>query len=69
MLVVIMKLEISKGQVNSLRQLIKSNIKYDNVHGKITIDDNDILKVIMRSLQVSNIKSITDLEVISEKRN
>ena len=64
-----MKLEISKGQVNSLRQLIKSNIKYDNVHGKITIDDNDILKVIMRSLQVSNIKSITDLEVISEKRN
>jgi hypothetical protein len=53
-----MKLEITKGQLNSLRHLILSNLKYDKNHSKLQIDDEDILKIIQKSLNVVSVKSI-----------
>jgi hypothetical protein len=61
-----MKIEMTKGNINQIRQLIKSNLKYDNVHGKINIDDEDIVKIIMKSLNVINIKSITKIEILNK---
>jgi len=61
-----MKIEMTKGKINQIRQLIKSNLKYDNVHGKINIDDEDIVKIIMKSLNAINIKSITKIEILNK---